>query len=215
MTERKRGPWTILNERLGYENPWMKVREFDVLRPDGQPGLYGVVEPKNAAIGILPVFENGDTVLVGQYRFALDAWSWELPEGGGPEGVSALETAQRELEEETGLAAEHWCALSEFDVSNSITNERAHSFIAWGLSEGDPDREGTEADMQMRRLPLREALEMAMSGSIRDGFTLIMLMTAVEKARRGALDPGLSRSILSGLDEAQDASLSDHNRSHR
>lgn len=215
MTEHKRGPWTILTERLGYENPWMKVREFDVLRPDGQPGLYGVVEPKNAAIGILPVFENGDTVLVGQYRFALDAWSWELPEGGGPEGVSALETARRELEEETGLAAEHWCALSEFDVSNSITNERAHSFIAWGLSEGDPDREGTEADMQMRRLPLREALEMAMSGSIRDGFTLIMLMTAVEKARRGALDPGLSRSILSGLDEAQDASLSDHNRSHR
>ena len=199
MTHKRRGPWTILSERLGYENPWMTVREFDVLRPDGQPGLYGVVEPKNAAIGVLPVFDNGDTILVGQYRFALDAWSWELPEGGGPNGVSPLESAQRELEEETGLKAARWCALSEFDVSNSITNERAYSFIAWDLSAGAPDREGAEADMQMRRLPLHEAYEMAMSGAIRDGFSLIMLMTAIEKARRGALDPELCRTILSGL----------------
>ena len=215
MTRRRRGPWTILTERLGYENPWMRVREYDVLRPDGQPGLYGVVEPKNAAIGVLPVFDNGDKMLVGQHRFALDAWSWELPEGGGPEGVPPLESAKRELAEETGLRASHWCALSEFDVSNSITNERAYSYIAWGLSEGEPDREGAEADMQLRRLPLREALEMAISGSIRDGFSLIMLMAAVEKARRGALDPGLSRTILSGLDEAQDAQTRDHHRSHR
>jgi 8-oxo-dGTP pyrophosphatase MutT (NUDIX family) len=202
VTQLRRGPWTILSERLGYENPWMRVREFDVLRPDGQPGLYGVMEPRQAAIGVLPVFDNGDTVLVGQHRFALDAWSWELPEGGGPEGVAPLESAKRELEEETGLRAAHWRPLSEFDVSNSITSERAYSFIAWGLSEGTPDREGTEADMQMRRLPLREALEMAISGTIRDGFSMIMLMAAVEQARRGALDPGLSRSILSGLDEA-------------
>ena len=151
---------------------------------------------------MLPVYDNGDTVLVGQHRFALDAWSWELPEGGGPEGVAPLESAKRELEEETGLRAAHWRPLSEFDVSNSITSERAYSFIAWGLSEGTPEREGTEADMQMRRLPLREALEMAISGTIRDGFSMIMLMAAVEQARRGALDPGLSRSILSGLDEA-------------
>jgi len=202
VTQLRRGPWTILSERLGYENPWMRVREFDVLRPDGQPGLYGVMEPRQAAIGVLPVFDNGDTVLVGQHRFALDAWSWELPEGGGPEGVAPLESAKRELEEETGLRAAHWRPLSEFDVSNSITSERAYSFIAWGLSEGTPEREGTEADMQMRRLPLREALEMAISGTIRDGFSMIMLMAAVEQARRGALDPGLSRSILSGLDEA-------------
>jgi len=196
----RRGPWTILDERLGYENPWMRVREFDVLRPDGSPGLYGVVEPRNLAIGVLPVFEDGSTVLVGQHRFALDAYSWELPEGGGPADVDPLISAQRELAEETGCTAAHWAPLLDFDVSNSITKERALCFVAWGLSEGAPDRESSEADMITRRLPLREAIAMAMSGEIRDSLTVIMLLSAQEKARRGALDPELTRLILSEPD---------------
>ncbi len=97
MTQLRRGPWTILSERLGYENPWMRVREFDVLRPDGQPGLYGVMEPRQAAIGVLPVYDNGDTVLVGQHRFALDAWSWELPEGAVPKALRRLKALSASL----------------------------------------------------------------------------------------------------------------------
>lgn len=196
MTNRRRGPWTILDERLAYSNPWMELREFDVLRPDGQPGLYGVVEPRNYAIGVLPVFADGTTVMVGQYRFALDAYSWELPEGGGLVGGDPLEAARRELLEETGFRAARWAPLIEFDVSNSITNERAISYLAWDLTAGAPDRDGSEADMVTRRLPLREAFAMAMSGEIRDSLTLIMLLTAFEKARSGVLDPDLARAIL-------------------
>jgi len=193
----KRGPWTILSERLGYENPWMTVREFDVLRPDGSPGLYGVMEPRNLAIGVLPVFDNGDTLLVGQYRFALDAYSWELPEGGGPHGVDPLMSARRELEEETGCTAQNWRKLLELDVSNSISSERAFCFLAWGLNEGQSDRESSEADMITHRLPVHAAIAMAMSGKIRDSLTVIMLLTAAEKARSGVLNPALSRLILS------------------
>lgn len=196
---RKRGPWTILDERKQYETPWMCVREFDVLMPDGTPGLYGVVEPANLAIGILPVFEDGTTVLVGQYRFALDAYSWELPEGGGPKAQAPLVSAQRELAEETGYRANHWAPLLEFDVSNSITDERAFCYLAWALEAGEVDRESSEADMITRRLPLREAITMAMSGEIRDSLTLLMLLTAQHKARAGLLDPHISRIILSGL----------------
>lgn len=196
MSERRRGPWTITSERLAYENPWMRVREFDVLRPDGAPGLYGVMEPRQIAIGVLPVFDNGDTMLVGQYRFALDAYSWELPEGGGAPDTDPLISAQRELKEETGLSAAEWRLLIEADLSNSLTAERAVCFLATGLEVGDPAREGAEADMVSRRLPLRETLAMAMSGEIRDSLTQLMLLAADHQARSGALDGALARAML-------------------
>jgi len=193
----RRGPWKIEAERLAYDNPWVSLREYEVLRPDGAPGLYGVLEPKHIAVGVVPVFADGTTVLVGQYRFALDAYSWELPEGGGPLGEDPLETARRELAEETGLVADRWRELIGFDVSNSVTNERAVGYLAWELSEGKPHREGSEADMVMKRIALQDALEMAMSGRIRDGFTIVMLSAADHLARSGALDAGLARAILS------------------
>jgi 8-oxo-dGTP pyrophosphatase MutT (NUDIX family) len=193
----KRGPWTIHGERLAYENPWMRVREFDVARPDGAPGFYGVMEPRFRAVGVCPVFENGDTVLVGQHRFALDAFSWELPEGGGPKDADPLETAKRELAEETGYTAAHFRHLTSLDMSNSITNERADGYLAWGLTPGATAREGSEADMEMKRLPLQSALAMAMSGEIRDAFTVVMLAAADHLARNDALDPALARAILS------------------
>lgn len=201
MTSRKRragterGPWTVHGEKLAYQNPWMKVREYDVTRPDGKPGLYGVMEPENLAIGILPIFADGTVMLVGQYRFALDCWSWELPEGGGPLNELPLDSAKRELAEETGLEAVNWLEFLQLDMSNSITNERAVAFIAWDISQGEAEPEGTE-DIETRRVPFAAALREAMDGRIRDAFTLAMLLKADYMARHGELPEAVSRAIL-------------------
>ncbi len=192
----RRGPWSVLAERPAYENPWMRVTEYDVLRPDGSPGLYGVVSPKNLAVGVLPVFPDGTTVLVGQHRFTLDAHSWELPEGGGRIDHDPESTARRELREEAGLSARRWLRFLDYDVSNSITDERAIAFLAWELEEGETEREAAEADMTMRRVGVQEALAMAMAGEIRDGFTLAMLAAADYMARHGRLEPDLARAVL-------------------
>ena len=196
MPDMKRGPWTVRAERTAYENPWVRVAEYDVLKPDGSPGLYGVMEPKFIAVGVVPLFDNGDTVLVGQYRFALDAWSWECPEGGGPLAGEPVLTARRELAEETGLSAETYLEICSFDVSNSVTAERAVGFLATRLTEGAPNREASEADMEMRRLPFHEAYAMAMSGKIRDGFSIILLGAAAHLARTGGLDRALAAVML-------------------
>jgi len=190
-----RGPWTVKSMRTAYENPWMEVREYDVIRPDGKPGLYGVVSPANLAIGILPLFVDGTVMLVGQYRFALDCWSWELPEGGGPKDMDPLESAKRELAEETGLVAAHWLEFMDMDMSNSITDERAIAYLAWDLAEGEAEPEGTE-DIVTRRIPFAEALAEAMDGRIRDAFTLAMLLKADYMARNRLIDPALARLIL-------------------
>ena len=196
MTETRRGPWTITAQREVYDNPWITVKEYDVIRPDGAPGLYGVMEPKNLAVGVVPIFENGDTVLVGQYRFAIDMPSWECPEGGGPLGEEPLTTAKRELAEETGWSAANWRELNRMAVSNSVTSEWGVGFLAWGLSEGAPNREGAEADMTVRRLPFQSALAMAMSGEITDAFSILMLGKADYLARCGALPSALSEVML-------------------
>lgn len=196
----KRGPWTVRAQRRVYENPWIEVTEYDVLQPDGSPGLYGVMQPKFIAVGVVALFENGDTLLVGQHRFALDAWSWECPEGGGSPSDDPLDTARRELAEETGYGAQDFRELCSFDVSNSVTSERAVGFLATGLSAGAPDREASEADMQMRRLPFHRAYAMAMSGEIRDGFSIILLNAAAYLARTGGLDRALSAVMLADED---------------
>jgi 8-oxo-dGTP pyrophosphatase MutT (NUDIX family) len=196
MTGSKRGPWTIRAQRTAYENPWLQVHEYEVLKPDGSPGLYGVIQPKFLAVGVVAVFENGDTVLVGQHRFALDAWSWECPEGGGPLDADPVETARRELAEETGYRAARFQEICSFDVSNSVTNERAVGFLATGLDAGAPDREASEADMEMRRLPFSDAYAMAMCGEIRDGFSIILLGAAAHLARTGVIDRSLAAAML-------------------
>jgi 8-oxo-dGTP pyrophosphatase MutT (NUDIX family) len=198
MNETRRGPWTIRAERSVYENPWITVSEYDVLKPDGTPGLYGVLQPKFIAVGVVPVFENGDTLLVGQHRFALDAFSWECPEGGGPKDADPLETARRELAEETGWRASDYREICSFDVSNSVTNETAVGYLATGLMPGSPDRDSSEADMEVRRVPFHEAYAMAMSGALRDGFSIILLSAAAHLARTGGLDPMLAARMLPG-----------------
>ena len=196
MSGQKRGPWTITAQRQVYDNPWIAVQEYDVLRPDGSPGLYGVLEPKHLAVGVVPIFPNGDTVLVGQYRFALDEHSWECPEGGGALNEDPVVSARRELEEETGCRAEHWLELHRFAVSNSVTSERAVGFLAWGLSEGEPCREASEADMVVKRLPFHKAYLMAMCGEISDAFSIMMLGKAEYLARTGALPETIARAML-------------------
>ena len=131
----ERNPWlTAASERV-YENPWISVREDRVVRPDGEPGIYGVVHYKNVAVGVLPV-EDGYTYLVGQYRYPLDQYSWEIPEGGCPEGEEPLSAAQRELREETGLEAGSWRKLGEAHLSNSVADEYAVWFLATDLVPG-------------------------------------------------------------------------------
>lgn len=190
-----RGPWQVHGTLTVYENPWLRVEAHDVTRPDGQPGIYGVVGFANIAIAVLPLFADGTTMLVGQHRFPHDAYSWEIPEGGGPLDVAPLDSAKRELKEETGLSAEHWREILQMDLSNSVTDERAVGYIATGLAEGEADPEGTE-DLRTRRLTFREALHEAMSGTIRDALTVAMLLRAYYMAMEGELDETLAAAML-------------------
>lgn len=165
-------PWTIRSQRAIYHNSWIAVTEHDVLTPAQTPGIYGTVEFQTSAVGIIPVDEAGFTWLVGQYRFPLGRYSWEIPEGGCPHGEAPLAAAQRELEEECGLTASSWRLLLEMDLSNSVTNETAAIFLATGLTDlGHVSPEETEA-LQLCRLPLPEAFARVRSGELRDSMTV-------------------------------------------
>jgi 8-oxo-dGTP pyrophosphatase MutT (NUDIX family) len=170
-----KNPWKTLSSREVYENQWIGVREDKVVRPDGEQGIYGVVHYKNVAIGILPV-EDEHVYLVGQYRYPLNLYSWEIPEGGCPENEDLLSAAKRELAEETGLRAESWQLMGEAYLSNSVTDERAVWFLAKGLTQGERDPEGTE-QLNIKRLPLKQALRMVATGEITDALSLLAIMS--------------------------------------
>jgi 8-oxo-dGTP pyrophosphatase MutT (NUDIX family) len=172
-----RNPWTRRDSREIYENPWIRVREDQVIRPDGKPGIYGVVEFKSWAIGVVPLTEDGDTFLVGQYRYVLGHYSWEIPEGGGSPLRTPLEGAQRELLEETGIRAGRWTYLGEAHLSNSATDEVGCVFLAEDLTYGEAAPDGTEL-LEVRRLPLEQAFRMAMTGEISDALAVIGLARA-------------------------------------
>ena len=167
-------PWRTISSREVYENPWIRVREDEVLRPDGEPGVYGVVHFKNVAVGVLAV-EGDELYLVGQYRYTLERYSWEIPEGGCPEGEDPLDAARRELEEETGLRARRWEKLGEAHLSNSATDEYAVWYLATGLTQGEQRPEGTER-IRVRRVRFAEALRMALAGEITDALSLLAVM---------------------------------------
>lgn len=172
--DQTKSPWRTLASREVYENAWIRVREDAVVRPDGEQGIYGVVHYRNIAIGILAI-EDGFIYLVGQYRYPLDRYSWEIPEGGCGEGEDPLAAAQRELEEETGLRAASWEKMGEAHLSNSISDELAIWFLATGLSQGKHNPEGTEL-LKVRRLPFQEALAMSSRGEITDALSLLAIM---------------------------------------
>ncbi len=166
-------PWRTLGSRRVYENPWISVREDRVIRPDGEPGIYGVVHYKNVAVGVLPV-EDDHIYLVGQYRYPLERYSWEIPEGGCPEDEDPLHAARRELREETGFEARHWQMLGETYLSNSVADEYGVWFLATGLVPGERRPEGTEV-LGVRRVPLEEAVEMALDGRITDALSILAI----------------------------------------
>ncbi len=169
--------WKKLSSQTMYDNPWMTVYEDEVINPGGGRNDYGWVHFKNRAIAIVPIDDDGNTWLVGQQRFTLDAYSWELPMGGGPLDESPLAAAQRELKEETGLTAERWTELMFLHTSNSITDEEGYVFLAEGLTQGETDFEETE-DLAVRKLPLAEAVELVNSGEITDAITIAALLRA-------------------------------------
>ena len=168
-------PWTILGEQTIYENKWIGVTEYDVITPGGGKGIYGKVHFKNLAIGILPIDEKGNTWLVGQYRFPLNAYSWEIPEGGGDPAVPPVESARRELLEETGLVAAEWLPLMEMHLSNSVSDERAYMFLARGLEQREAEPEETE-QLVVRKLPFEEAYRMVERGEITDSMSVASIL---------------------------------------
>jgi 8-oxo-dGTP pyrophosphatase MutT (NUDIX family) len=174
MNETK-NPWTILSERQVYENRWIGITEYDVLNPSGGKGIYGKVHFKNLAIGILPMDDEGNTWLVGQYRFPLNAYSWEIPEGGGEPGSTPLEAAQRELKEETGLVAKEWSLLQEMHLSNSVSDEQAFIFLARQLEQQEAMPEETE-QLVVRKLPFEEAYQMVERGEITDSMSVAAIL---------------------------------------
>jgi 8-oxo-dGTP pyrophosphatase MutT (NUDIX family) len=168
-------PWTILSERAVYDNKWIGVTEYDVINPSGGKGIYGVVHFKSLAIGVVPLDEELNTWLVGQYRFPLKQYSWEIPEGGGDPAVPPVASAQRELLEETGLVAKEWTPIMEMHLSNSVSDEKAILFLARQLEQREPEPEETE-QLVVRKLPFEEAYRMVMSGEITDSMSVAAIL---------------------------------------
>lgn len=189
-------PWERGEAKVVYSNPWITVTEETAIAPTGKPALYGLVSFKNRALAVLPLFDDGSVVLVGQNRLPFADYSWEIPEGGGPLAEDPLDGAKRELIEETGLAASDWREILRMQLSNSVTNELAIGYLALGLTEAaEPEGDGTE-DIARVRVPFREALDAAMSGQIQDALTVAMLLRGYHMAREGLLPGALSRGML-------------------
>lgn len=174
MTEQT-NPWTILGSQEKYDNKWINVTEYDVINPSGGKGIYGKVHFKNVAIGVMVLDGNRNTYLVGQFRFTLDQYSWEIPEGGGPFDEEPLDAAKRELLEETGLKAAKWTKLIEMHLSNSISDELSIVYLAQELSMHNPDPEETE-QLMVKKIPFDEAYEMVTNGKIMDSVSVAAIL---------------------------------------
>ena len=187
--------WRRDEGRVVYDNPWRTVTEYQAVAPTGAPARYGVIGFKTFGIAILPIHEDGTVTLVGQHRFVSGRYSWEIPEGGGALDVDPLESAKRELAEETGLAAAEWREVLRMELSNSVTDEWGVGYIAMGLTPTAMEPDETEV-IRLARRPFREALELAVSGAMPDGLTVAMLLRAYHMAREGELPDALTRSML-------------------
>lgn len=172
--DEQKNPWTIIDQTVIYDNNWISLIHHNVINPSGGKGIYGKVHFKNKAIAVVVVDENKDTYLVGQYRFTINDYSWEVPEGGAPWAEDSLEAAKRELLEETGLKAANWVRLGDAYLSNSVTDEYAEYFLATNLTQHEAEPEETE-QLVVKKVPLSDAFAMANDGRIKDGFSLLAL----------------------------------------
>ncbi len=171
----EKSPWKTLSRKLIYENPWIQLHEDSVINPSGNPGVYGRVCMKNKAVGIIPIDTEGNTWLVGQYRYTLNAYSWEIPMGGGPIEEAPLRAAKRELIEETGISAGKWDLLTKIHTSNSVTNEEGFIYVAKNLTMGKAKPEETES-LRLKKVPLQQAIQMVRKGKITDAISMVGLL---------------------------------------
>jgi 8-oxo-dGTP pyrophosphatase MutT (NUDIX family) len=191
-------PWTTTSTLVRYENAWISVRHDEVIDPNGRDGIYGVVSPKNLALGVLPLFDDGTVLLVGQYRYVLAEYSWEMPEGGGAKDVDPIESIKRELREETGQEATEWLRICDITLSNSVSDERATCWLAWGLrAHADGAQPESTEDLSVWRLPFSELVELVWSGTITDSMTVATVAKVEAMRLRGEL-PEQAASRLAG-----------------
>lgn len=166
-----KNPWHKKSEEIRYETPWIKVSHHEVITPGGSDGIYGCIHFKNLAVGIIPLDSDYNTWIVGQYRYPIKRYTWEIPEGGCPVGTAPLETAKRELKEEVGIFAKTWKLIQELDLSNSASDEVSFCYLAQELTFGEPEQEDNE-DITIRKLPFTELFSMAENGEIRDAISV-------------------------------------------
>jgi 8-oxo-dGTP pyrophosphatase MutT (NUDIX family) len=194
-------PWQRLSRRKIYDNPWITVWHDDVIRPDGEPGIYGVVHYEHQAVGVVPIDAEYRVVLVRQYRYTMEAYSWEIPEGGSPWGEDPLEGARRELREETGYEATEWRQLGRLDLSNSISDETAVLYVATGLAAGEARPDGTE-DLRMQHVAFDEVLAMTLDGRITDAMTVAAIQwVALARQGLGPVPAAATIATGGGVDE--------------
>ncbi len=191
-------PWRSAGERVIFENPWMRLTRHPAVAPTGLEADYVVMRPRNLSVGVLPVHDDGTVTLVGQQRFALMNWSWEMPEGGAPFDEDPIEGARRELAEEAGLEARRWREALKAEMTNSITDERAMAWIAWDLSPAPSEPDPTEV-IRVARVPFGDLLREIARGSIRDMFTVATTLRAYHMAREGDLPRELAKAMLAGV----------------
>ena len=175
MHHPKENPWQITSEKEIYDNPWINLTEYQVINPSGNPGIYGKVHYKNIAIGVLPLDDDLNSYLVGQFRFPLGQYSWEMPEGGGILGIEPLDSAKRELLEETGLKAQTWTEIQRLHLSNSVSDELSIIYLARGLQQFEAEPEDTE-QLIVHKLPFEEVYQMVCNGEITDAMTVAAVL---------------------------------------